>query len=635
MTLFTSTAPDITEGIPTPLTGGGGRALHFSTDSRFDIMVNGIPFSFRPGNGTPYLRSGGQVRKQQFDTSDEAGEQSLSDWWIRSQTSWHMGAGTKYYEPGAEAETQYRFATSQGVDVWTDGQLTLLHDMSDAVSGLTEPVYLSTHRRDGVDGFVSVAGTALAWRNATGTASPTATLAAGTSTQPATQGAYVWVGHEDRVSRWDTTGAGTLTVPWTCSGDARVWWVKSRLFVAVGPKLYWVDHTLTGPSVVETTGTLVAQHPDPDWVWVDVSETADSILLAGAAASESAVFAVGIDDSVPVPVLTGARQVAQLPAGEQATCMSAYLSTYIVLGTTTGIRVGTLGANGAVQLGPVSVETPVDAVDITFHDRFAYLPVTTALPDGTTGLVRIDLSAQIGDTGLWAWAWDVSTKAALTATSVCKIGTTSRLVEAAGGHIYIESDTDLVASGYLDTGLIRYRTAELKDFQRARLTGTLNGGTVDLSSLLNGDVYRIISYGPATGLEGEAGLNLPGGPLFPAMAFRITLNQVGDVSPEVNGFAVKAMPAVSKSRLIRYPLSCFDYEVLRHGDRVGMDGFAWDRVQEIEALEDAAAAVQIVDTRVNETLVATIESAEFQSASPPDKSLPNAGGILNLTIRIR
>ena len=50
------------------------------------------------------------------------GEQSLDGFWLRSQVSFHKGAGIKYYEPGSEKETQYRFDDSEGVDVWTPGR---------------------------------------------------------------------------------------------------------------------------------------------------------------------------------------------------------------------------------------------------------------------------------------------------------------------------------------------------------------------------------------------------------------------------------------------------------------------------------------------------------------------------------
>ena len=216
MVVFASGSPDITESIPAPLTGGGVTAANYSADLRYDVMVNGMPFNFRINGQFPYQRAGNQTRKQQLDTSSEAGEQSLSDWWFRSQTSWHRGAGVRYYEPGSIEDTQYRFADSQGVDVWTEGQIALLPDMTDAVSGLTTPVYVSTHRRSGVDGFVSAAGDALAWRDDTGASVITATLPAAQATQPAAQGGIVWVGRLNAVSKWDTAGAGTLTSPWTC-----------------------------------------------------------------------------------------------------------------------------------------------------------------------------------------------------------------------------------------------------------------------------------------------------------------------------------------------------------------------------------------------------------------------------------
>jgi hypothetical protein len=844
-----SLAPDITEDIPVPLSGGGIRALETTGDTRFDISVNGLPFNLRIANNTPYRRGSEPVRKEQVDTSTDAGEQSLSTWWLRSQSSWHLGAGIRYYDPGAELETTYRFATSQGVDVWTQGQITLLNKMTEDQTGLTEPVYLSTFRSLGRDGWVSVSDDDLYWRGgeapggtlvrtnrnlnprfraasgptwvsggspaftetefdvggpepqaagyrkiettaagtwnmslgdrSTSTANPVTGIAAGDvvtasvyaqadwtgaetiqavmsvnwydsgnalvqtsdkteqltkgiwkrieqrptrpsggvtyrttvrfessgsipiggsarvglgqvelgvelnpwfwggqtddadhgyawtgtadassstdtytpgvtralptggATQPAPIGGSVWVGRTNGISKWDVD-TDILTSPYTCTGVARCWWVKNRLFVAVGKDLYWVDHTTTGaiPGGAPNDVMLIASGVDDAWEWVDVSDTADAILLAGSGETSSSIFAVTVEDVAGVPEFTAAREVARLPQGEQATCMGSYLATFVVLGTTKGIRIAAAGDNGQISLGPLSVELDEGPIDVTFFDRFAYLPVSRALPDGGSGVVRVDLSEQIAgnrgqDTGLFPWNWDVYPVSVEDATSVAMNGNTGKVVLAHGGTVHVAVD-ELLEEGYLDSGAIRYRTTEMKDFQRARVSGHLNDGEVQLLALIDGQESSIYTYGSTTGLEGESTLNLPGGPLFAEMQFRLKLIRASEfVSPVVVGLTVKAMPSVTKSRLYEYPLSVHDREVTRHGHMLGYKGFGIDRVGELEALENVGAAIQIVDRRYNEAIVATIESLEFVNTDPPDGENDNGGGTVLMTVRVR
>lgn len=629
--LSESLPPDITETLPYVLTRGYETVKQsFAADDRFDIAINGLGFLLKATDQSPYQRAPEQVRKQQLDTSREAGEQSLGSWWMRSQASWHLGAGIRWYEPGAEETTQYRFATSQGVDVWTEGELKLLRTTVSAQQGLNASTTLATLRRGGVDGFVVASGSALSWRNASGPV-VSATLPSAASTQPAVTGGLVWVGHGGGVSRWDTAGGGSLTTPLTGSA-ARVWWVKSRLVVSQGASLYEVAPTLSG--VISSVGTLIVAHPDPTWVWTDVAETADAILATGYAGSESTVYAVSLVDATPLPTLGGPRQVAKLPPGEQVMCMGAYLGAYVVLGTTSGVRVGVIGQDGAVEYGPVTVPTSTPVLDLTFADRFAYVAVTGGLPDGSSGAARIDLSAPIGDTRTYAWNWDVSTQSTTTASSLCLLGNTDRVVVVAGGGLMVQAESELVPVGWLESGQIRYATTELKNFQYAKLAGELRNGTVEVTAVTAAGVeHRVVTYDSTTGIDGEASISVPNQPRLTSLGFRLWLTPNGATSPLVTGFSAKALPAVRRARLVAYPLSCEDHEVTRHGAKVGYDGAALHRVLEMEELESMAVPVQVRDRRTGEAFVALIESVEFTGVQNPDRSHGNVGGVLTVTVR--
>src|SRR5690606_38075647 len=144
------------------------------------------------------------------------------------------------------------------------------------------------------------------------------TLPAGGLTQPAVAGGSVQYCGSGAVGF--STPGGTETVLATCRGRAQVWWVKSRLFVAVGLQLRRVNHTVND-QVVEDDGVVIADG-GTGWTWVDVADTPDAVLAAGHDGTNSQVYAVTVtSDSEGLPEFTGAAEVARLPFGERITCM--------------------------------------------------------------------------------------------------------------------------------------------------------------------------------------------------------------------------------------------------------------------------------------------------------------------------
>ena len=119
---------DITEGIPYVLSNPAGSTNYQATGVAYDIAINGLPFFVAASDDSPYRRVTAQYRKQQYDQTREAGEQSLTGWWFRSQSSFHLGQGIKYFEPAQDESLRFQYKESKGVDVWTKGQATLIYD---------------------------------------------------------------------------------------------------------------------------------------------------------------------------------------------------------------------------------------------------------------------------------------------------------------------------------------------------------------------------------------------------------------------------------------------------------------------------------------------------------------------------
>jgi hypothetical protein len=117
---------DISERIPTVLSNPAGSTTYTPTGYSYDIAIAGLPFFISPLDDSPYRRVTAQYRKNQFDTSREPGEQTLTGWWLRSQSSFHFGQGIKFYEPAQDESLRFQYTESKGLDVWTKGQATLL-----------------------------------------------------------------------------------------------------------------------------------------------------------------------------------------------------------------------------------------------------------------------------------------------------------------------------------------------------------------------------------------------------------------------------------------------------------------------------------------------------------------------------
>ena len=122
------TEGDVGYGITYSLGIGSSLNTWTNTDVAYDVAVGGLPFIYAINDARPYIRQTAPFKKEQFDNGAEPGEQSLTGWWLRSQSSFHAGEGIKFYDPSAGEIVAHRFTDSKNVDVWTKGQVTLLKD---------------------------------------------------------------------------------------------------------------------------------------------------------------------------------------------------------------------------------------------------------------------------------------------------------------------------------------------------------------------------------------------------------------------------------------------------------------------------------------------------------------------------
>jgi len=630
---------DITEGIPYVLSNPAGATSYSSTGEAYDVAFAGLPFFLAASDDTPYRRVTAQYRKQQIDQTREPGEQTLTGWWLRSQSSFHLGAGIKYFEPLQDESLRFQFAESKGVDIWTKGQASLLNTTVRVLSTSNTPIIIGAN--DGTDDCLVVTdGTDLkkiTMSNDTATSS-TYTQAGTPATiyDLTTDGIRYWFINDTHVHRGNIGGTTSDTEIYnaTSTTSARIRYIKQRLIATINNKLYELSATHT------SGGSLPSDHythPQSDWIWTTISEGPQAIYVGGYSRKNSSIYKITLDlanaNALGFPELSVPSVVVDLPEGEIINTFDTYLGTYAVLCTNKGVRVGVLGNEGDVSYGPLLFEA--ECTDVVFRDKFAYV---STKQNTESGLVRIDLSQPVVPNSLiFAYAWDVyASGETVTAGTTAFLGGTDRVgFSVPGDGVWLESYGVKVASGYLQTGYIRYNTLEPKIYKLLfpRFIST-NGGLSLQSVDSTGTTYNIGTYS-----QGETVTE--GGIPYPASAqeylgFKFTFTRsTADTTlgPIFNGYQIKSLPAIPRQRLIQYPVFCYDHETDKFGVEVGYEGSAWDRMQQLEAVENLGDTLVVQDFRTGESFIGLIEEMDFINRTPTDKRFSGFGGTLLVTIR--
>ena len=629
---------DITEGIPYTLSNPAGSTNFQATGVSYDIAINGLPFFLAASDDSPYRRVTAQYRKQQYDQTREAGEQSLTGWWFRSQSSFHLGAGIKYFEPAQDESLRFQFTESKGVDVWTKGQATLLNTTVRALTSANTPIIVGAN--DGTNDCLVVAdGSALkkvTMSNDTPTDS-TYTQAGTPSTilDLTTDGIRYWFINTTHVHRGlIASGSSTEIYNASSTTSARIKYIKQRLIATINNKVYELDPTHTGGGALPSDHYT---HPQTDWTWTTISEGPNAIYVGGYSRENSSIYKITLDlanaNALGFPELSVPSVVIDLPEGEIINTFDTYLGAYAILCTNKGVRVGAIGNDGDVSYGPLLFET--ECTDVAFRDKFAYVSTKQG---SESGLVRIDLSQPVIPNSLvFAYAWDACASGeTTTSNSVAFLGGTDRVAFCVPGDgVWVESYGVKVASGYLKTGFIRYNTLEGKLFKLLTPRIDTTNGSLSISSIgYDYTEYAIGSFAEESTVS-EIGIPYPQGPQE-YLAFKFTLTRDSSDStlgPLFTGYQLKSLPAVPRQRLIQYPLFCFDHESDKFGVEVGYEGSSWDRMQQLEAVENAGDTIRIEDFRTGESFIGLIEEMDFINKTPQDKKFSGFGGLLVVTIR--
>jgi hypothetical protein len=629
---------DITEGLPYVLSNPSNSATYSLTGEAYDVAIAGNPFFMMTSDDAPYRRVTAQYRKQQIDQTREAGEQTLTGWWVRSQSSFHLGAGIKFFEPQQDESLRFQYTESKGVDVWTRGQATLLNDTASFYAGSAPAQLIGVN--DGTDDCIFVTdGTALK-KITTGGTDTTISQAGTPSTifSLTTDGSNYYFINGTKIHRGSVgaTPADSEIYDAPTTTRATIRYVKQRLILAKENSIYELDANAASSAALPTA---FYTHPNANWVWSSIAEGPTAIYISGydPNGTSSSVFKIALDPTTPnslgFPTLETPTVVIDMPQGERINDFDVYLGLYAVLATNLGFRVGISDNNGNIQYGPLLFDQAACNA-IAFRDRFAYIATTV---DGEAGLVRVDLSTTVLSGSLFfPWAWDlVALGVSASANQVAFFGNSDRAAFATGNNVWAEATNSLVATGYLRTGYIRYNTLETKIFKlmQARVD-TTNGGILIQSIDSVDNFYTIGNFSQQSAVP-EININYPQ-TAQEYLGFQFTLSRSttdATKGPLFTGYQLKSLPAVPRQRLIQYPLSCFDHESDSLGVETGYEGSAFARMAQLEAIENAGDSIQIQDFRTGESYIGLIEEIDFRNNTPSDKRFSGFGGLLLVTIR--
>lgn len=607
----------IIQPVVSPLAGGATSGGAFQGNGMaYDYALGGMGFLSAVDGDTAFERRTAPYRKEQQDTQPEPGEQSLVYWWMRSQQSFHGGSGRKFLEQSDREDqaSRIQFESSSGIDVWTEGQATLLPTapLLRAVTG-TAPQVITVGT--GADAVLFVADGATLHR-VTQAGAATAVTWGGTGTilSLTTDGANYYAADATGIYRGTAAGGNGGLIWNTGSTPVSIGWVKQRLMGAIGTGVY--ELVGSGPTLP------AAKYTSPQAVtWTNWSETPNSILLGYHDGAQSGVLQLTLNASGGVPSLTSAAVATTLPVGEQLFSLHAYLGRFLAYGTSRGVRVGVIDRE-TVTFGPRSYDCPAVSPrgvhGFTAEGTFLYFADGNSV-SGQAAAWRLDLSRVLPD-GRYPVASDLQAKVAGRAAGVALVNNRLAVTVAASG-VYLQS-TSPEASGTLTTARIRMSTLEPKLFKFLKLRFGSGAGRVTVEILdSTGAASAVVDKGLVSDVD-RMELQLFIQPQE-FIQLRITLLPESGASPTLRGYQVKALPAQKRQRLIVVPVLLYDVESDRHGTKHGKDGFAYTRLLALEELEEKSDIVQFqhltADPAGRSSQLVVVDEVRFRQISPPGR----------------
>lgn len=476
--------------------------------------------------------STGQVDDSLFNTDGA--------WW-RYRRNWHAGAGQSIMDLG-ESRDSRRFDTSVGVDVWTEGQLTLLPATAlstNAVDGSNIKLAVTASHIYALDSTVVYRSADLvAWTQVTMNGTPKDITSDGVNAYIAT------TTHIEKVA----PGSAVATHLANKVLD-RIWFAGGYLFGSDATSLHTYSNT--------GSQSTIYTHFLSNFSWTTVFAVGSKIYAGGYGGTKSELYGFTIASNGSL--VLGA-EVA--PFGTNELLLNAVSHVGLVLiCTNRGIRLATTGADGTISYGPL-IDDPGPVYDAFAEGQFIWFTWSGIAPN-KTGAGRASL-AITPSTLQPAFATDVFAPHSATTTAVARFN--GRTVFGVAGHgVYATSTTNFVAEGFLSSGDIYYGAVERKSVtdSLASFEPLAAGESVTMTVLndRNEEIESVIGQqiGQTTidvRLDGEQG-NF--------FTTTIVLGGDGSSSPTFKYWRLRAFPVVPPVEQFVVPLLLYSKSVVNDG----------------------------------------------------------------------
>ena len=650
-----SRPPDISERVYIDLSGR--IATYFDpTTYKFDVAVGGMPFIYAITDDTPYRRQTAEFRTARVDQLRDPGEQSLSGsgYWIRSQSSFHLGEGAIYQEPivGSLNEARFRYSSSVGINPWTPGQISLLKRtslqeaatgdsrvFSTSISGVEYLIlvnYASAETKRVIRIQVSNLSESTILNNTDITEDIIAVAMGGNDLMMVTPTKIFRYSfdatspaiHQDYAINTANAVHGTIA------------FVKNRFIFAyhdtAGSTFVYSVPRNTGSSTNLSTLTAIngSSTIPIGYTFRAIAEAGAAIYVGGFSGEQGNVYKITVANDGTLNTMTS---VVTLPGGETVTGLFGYLGTYIIIGTSAGVRVAIANDTGDLSYGPLVFESSLGVFKMSAYSKFIYVGVDSGV-GGNSGIYRIDLSQPL-EGGTYPYATDVYADSVTGKVEGVAVMAGGRLAFCVNGDgLFIEHATELLESGELTTGIIRYETLENKAWKRLKIrTESALEGDIDIFRVENGvaESFRTVEEGSSTDYDYDLSSVFGDVNVEAQFKFRLYRNATtATLGATMSGYSVKALPTPTRARVIQFPLFCFDSERDRLKNIMGFEGYALARLQALEQKEAQGETIIIQDfTAGGEPIEAVIEQVTFTRTTPPNGNYTGWGGIIQITAR--
>lgn len=576
------------------------------------------PFEYRS-----YEVRGVPTSKQRIDDKDEPGEQTLFPWWTRAQHSWHEGAGQAIFD--SPLSSRFSFKASKGINIWEDGQVTLLKDTASLTSGAFEDLHLW----GGVDAlFYTKNG------NITRDPDPDASSETNEATITTHDGVPVNSITSDGETLYLAYSGGSLGIRGVALDGAfsstslindhtavdLIAFVKGRLVGAKDHQIF--DYDLTGtsaPTAHDSDASL-------EYRYTGITDAGPGIYFSGFVGERSdiRIARLAAQDLAAGLTLGALRTVWTAPKGEIIHSIKGYLGQSLVIGTSRGVRIAVISTEeGDVQVSSLLVETTAPVKALETNGDFAWF-TWSQYDSVSSGLGRIHL-------GDLSYASDIMATSQGEVYSVAEYNDRMYFTELTTGTstIYKEHATNLVASANLQTGEIRFGTSETKSLRYFDLVAKGSGKwSLELAS--NGNDFVAYTTDNVIGTSEEV-VNLDSS----RFDINLILNRdSGDATlgPTLLEWRLRAEPKSSGRFRYIIPVMIYDYTTTLNKKVVGNNGRAWFQLNHLMDIyrEDRLIYYQLPETGVpgvvNATKQVKMEDFQFKVYTPPE-GFKGFGGI--------